>query len=486
MQSFQQERPNSFCKLVKTFDAGFPMGNVESALSFVDESMQSGKVGAVSKCIVWLCLSFKELPPDFRNGEAQASLLRPNELIDRCIAKVEALYQANSTPACNIDFVQALILQHELFVSIGRPKKAWKCIRAGIENGLLLGLHHGRSSLERGVWEELWMRDRQLSLFLGLPHAVPENLAAKKSEDKYSNPEKEAFRKIATVSGLIIERNQMGRDTPYLTITRILEEMKNLKEEIPQHWGTKEDLEDAFCLSQVFIHANIRLLYHALELMIHLPYSQIAKQEKDLAYTRKATMEAAEAIIKSHEDMRALEVKPYVPMRVDFLDFLGFKAALVLAEDLLSEKNSRAAEEAKRLWNLIINLAFRLRGADEAFSNSIAKQAAATLEVLHGASEGVLLWSGTYQVTIPYFGRLKICEVTEEAQQHTRRHQDSGPKMIVVEMESNYFTFGVPNEQVTELELAADWMTEVNSALEYDWKGIYEFDMWEPCLGNDN
>jgi hypothetical protein len=493
--SYQQQE-NEFLPVqtVTLFDAGFPK-DIESALSFVDKSMQSPNPGVVSKCTVWLCLSFKELPWKFKKqGGVRAPLLESSILIDNCIAKVEALYQASSTPVCNIDFVQALILQNELFLSIGRPTKAWKCIRAGIENAMLLGVHHGRSNLDRGIWEELWIRDRQLSLFLGMPQAVPAQLSPKIIAEKCSMTEKEIFRKIATVSGLIISRNQMKDDCPSSTITRTLQEMKELGAMIPEHW-TKGHSRYISCLPQAFTHANIKIFHHTLELMINWPYCQVpidaisleaGKEIDDFEMSRKSTVEAAVEILKAHQDMRTLEVEPHVVMRADFLDFLAFKAALVMAAALECKRTPFLDDVKQRCWKLIAELADRLGAAAKAFGNAFTKQAALTLNILHGAREGEMIWSGTYRVTIPYFGRLEISEVFKVAQLITRNRKESRPRKMIVKMESNHVTSGLPYEHVPELELEADW-TAVESIrtmdMEYGWKGVFEFDCVNQVAG---
>uniref|UniRef100_A0A0D2XI30 Zn(2)-C6 fungal-type domain-containing protein n=1 Tax=Fusarium oxysporum (strain Fo5176) TaxID=660025 RepID=A0A0D2XI30_FUSOF len=344
-----QQQDNDFLpvKTVTLFDAGFPK-DVESAFKFVDKSMSSSyqkppNPGVVAKCIVWLCLSIKELPQRFKYSDNRAPPpFEPRFLIDNCIAKVEALYQVSSAPVCNIDFVQALILQGELFLSIGRPTKAWKCIRTGIENAMLLGVHQGRSSLDRGIWEELWIRDRQLSLFLGMSHAVPVQLGLKMAEEEYPVAEKEAFRQIATVSGLLTSRNLMKEDTPSATITRTLQEMRELKAMIPEHW-TKGHPRYVSYLPQAFTRAYIKILYHTFELMLNWPKCQPSnvdpQQVNDFEPSRKAILEATQEIIKAHEAMRAPEVEPNAVMRADFVDFLAFKAALVMVAVIKDKKN---------------------------------------------------------------------------------------------------------------------------------------------------
>ncbi|RKL10391.1 hypothetical protein BFJ68_g3838 [Fusarium oxysporum] len=485
-----QQQDNDFLpvKTVTLFDAGFPK-DVESAFKFVDKSMSSSyqkppNPGVVAKCIVWLCLSIKELPQRFKYSDNRAPPpFEPRFLIDNCIAKVEALYQVSSTPVCNINFVQALILQGELFLSIGRPTKAWKCIRTGIENAMLLGVHQGRSSLDRGIWEELWIRDRQLSLFLGMSHAVPVQLGPKMTEEEYPVAEKEAFRQIATVSGLLTSRNLMKEDTPSATITRTLQEMRELKAMIPEHW-TKGHPRYVSYLPQAFTRAYIKILYHTFELMLNWPKCQPSnvdpQQVNDFEPSRKAILEATQEIIKAHEAMRAPEVEPNAVMRADFVDFLAFKAALVMVAVIKDKKNPMPYEESEPLWKLIDDLGDRLQKTSKAYDDAFAKQACLALKILFCASEGDYIWCGTHEVAIPYFGRLETCKVISAKDLAKRSRNGTRPSKIVVKMDSNHVVFGLPYERVPELELAADW-TELGSSREYGWRTTFEFD----CLTHE-
>ncbi|KAJ4259678.1 hypothetical protein NW762_007608 [Fusarium torreyae] len=463
-QSFQKVTPSSLsCVLVKTFDAGFPMSTEKnSALSFVDNSLHSRDFGVISKCLIWLCLSFQKLPKDFKDVETGLPL-RSQKLITRYLATVETFYQVSSTPACNIDFVQAIVLQYELFVSMGRLSAAWKCIRAGIENAMILGLYRSQSSLHQGVWEALWIRDRQLSLFLGLPYGVPEHLTLTTTGEEYPMPETEVFRKIAAISGHISERDQLGQDAE---ISCMPVEMDELKAMIPDDWGTKVEFESAFSFAQVFVHTNIRLFYHTLNQMVHLPYARLANEDRSYEQIKIAALESAEGAIRAYQDMRALEVKPYGPASSEFLHFLAFSAAVILAVDLVSQETSRSAEEERRLWTMITELASRMRETCRVLDSAVASQAAEVLENLQAACSGTFDGLEPYVVTIPFFGRILI---------NARRHSQSEVTKNIVVLETNVFSSRMPDEYATEWDLADDWSKGADDDLYYEWKGVYEF-----------
>ncbi|RGP71116.1 hypothetical protein FLONG3_7244 [Fusarium longipes] len=452
MNPCQEEIPDEIP--IKRFDATFLIDDAEKALSFVHESTQSGDVGLISKCLIWITLLLSELPRDLKDAETGLPLY-PEELIDRILAQVSILYIADCTPACSIDSIEALVLQYELFISIGRPSRAWKCIRAGIENAMLLGLHLPRQRrLYGGVWDSLWVRDRQISLILGLPYTVPENLTLKTAGDRHSNPELEALRRIASISGCISDRDRMRQDTPFNTMTRIVEEMRELKLMIPDERGIEAINSASYSI--------LRLFKHSLNMMIHLPYSQFAGYDKQFEYTRVEVLESAEGAIQAHRDIRGMQDKP---VKCDLYDFLAFNAAVILVADLAAKETPRSTGEEQRVWNTITEFASRLRKISEVIDNATADQAAEVLENLHTACKG--RFRGQFQVVIPYFGLLKI--------RSTENLQEAETPKIIVQLESSVYTFRTPAEHLTEKELAGDWSAEIEHELNYGWRGVYEF-----------
>ncbi|KAF5974185.1 hypothetical protein FBULB1_7880 [Fusarium bulbicola] len=480
----QQDDDDSPVESVTLFDAGFPTDE-KSAFTFIDKSLSPNRQkppdpGAVAKCIVWLCLSFKEIPMKFKFADNRAPPpFEPNLLIDGCISKVEALYRISSTPVCNIDFVQALLLQGELSLSIGRPTKAWKCIRTGIENAMLLGVHQGRSSLDRCIWEELWIRDRQLSLFLGMPHAVPAQLGPRVVVEEYPLAEKEATRQIAMLSGLLTSQILMGEDATGEMIMRTLEEMKELKAMIPEHW-TKGHPRYVPYLPQAFTRASINIIYHTFELMLNWPKWQQSIMNPgnvdDFEASRKAILASAQEIIKAQEAMRAPEAEPETVMRADFVDFLAFKAALAMIAVIKHRANPVPEDESKPLWKMVDELGDRFQETTKVYDDLFAKQACLVLKILFCASEGDYIWSGTYEAVIPYFGRLEISKVIV-LRDCAKQCQKENETKIAVVMESDNVVFGPRYDGVSELELAADW-TKLGHPKVYGWRSSFDFDCW--------
>ncbi|KAM0508309.1 hypothetical protein ACHAP8_000526 [Fusarium lateritium] len=363
------------------------------------DALQSRDVGLVSKSLVWVCLLLSQLPKDFKDAETGLPLC-PGDFIDRILTQVSILYLADCTPACSIDSIEALVLQFELFIVLGRPSKAWKCIRAGIENALLLGLHLRQSLL----WDALWIRDRQISLIIGLPYGTPNS----DIPTTPTTPDLDILRKIGLLSGFIGDRDRLRQDTPFSTMTSIVDQMKELKIMIPDE-RAEADLDSAF---PPIGHAIMRLYQHTLNIMIHLPYSQFAGYDKQFEYTRIEVLESAEGAIRAHRDIRSLQRKP---MRRDTEDYLAFNSAIMLIVDLVAKE--RTMEEEERIWTVITDFVSRLKKTGEVLENTTAEQAADVLETLYAACKG--RYRGQlypYQVTIPYFGRISISRQAGESE----------------------------------------------------------------------
>ncbi|KAF5635677.1 uncharacterized protein FTJAE_6299 [Fusarium tjaetaba] len=479
----QQDDDSAAVNTATVLDAGFPT-DLNSALTFIEKSL-SPKLqkppdpGAVAKCIVWLCLSIKELPMKFKYADNRAPApFEPMLLINKCIGKVESLYRISSTPVCNIDFVQALLLQGELSLAIGCPTKAWKCIRTAIENSMLLGVHQGRSSLHRAIWEELWIQDRQLSLFLGMPHAVPAQLGPIVFLEKYPLAEKQAIRQIAMLSGLLTSQTLMKEDTTSATITRTLEELKELDYMIPEHW-TRGHPRYVSHLPQASIRAKIKILYHSFELMLNWPKCQLSNMNRgkveDFEPARKAILASAQEIIKAQEAMRSPELEKETVVRADFVDFLAFKAALLMIAVIKHRANPMSEEESRPLWRMIDELGDRFQKTTKVYDDMFAKQACLVLRILFCANEKDYIWCGAYEAVIPYFGRLEIQRVIIARDCSNPSHTGKNLARIAVVMESDHVVFGARFDRVPELELAADW-TELGTPRVYGWRTSFDFE----------
>ncbi|KAJ4140381.1 hypothetical protein NW768_001742 [Fusarium equiseti] len=238
---------------------------------------------------------------------------------------------------------------------------------------------------------------------------------------------------------------------------RMVEEIRQLKILIP------EERNDSV-FTQPVAYSILRLFKHTLNTMIHLPYSQFAS-DKQFEYTRVEVLESAEGAIRAHQDMRDMQD---TPVKCHLYDFLAFNAAVILVTDLAAKETPRSAEEEERIWTVITELVGRLRRTSELLESATAEQAAEVLENLHRACKGIYR-GHKFHRQIPLLGKIQISRATEQ-------HGDLEASTTTVLLETNTYTFRVPDEHLTEKELADDWSAQATlRELSYGWRGTYRF-----------
>ncbi|KAM0355713.1 hypothetical protein ACHAPU_000098 [Fusarium lateritium] len=456
-------------------DVGFPE-SMESALTFIDLSLRSVDWGVVARCMVWLCLCYQQLPENFTDAEADMPF-NSQESIDGYLIQVETWYQVRSVPVCNLSFVEALALRSELFLAMGRPSKAWKSTRAAIDSAMLLGLYRpSRSHRERDAWETLWIQDRRISLFLGLPYSVPEHLTSDPLGDKHITIERKALRKLAIISGHISDRDLLGSAATYADTERIIEEMDELKAMILVKWGTRRDLATSSSFAQAHVHSTIKLFYYTTKKMVHLPFAQQSEEDERTKYNKVAGFDAAEGAILAYQALRALETPPYIPTRNEFLDFVGFSSALILSSDLVSDTpGTRSFKEQQERWKTVIKLTKTMRRLSDELDFTVAGHAADVLEHFQAGSNGSFNSSEAYEATIPYFGEMKVSRNVPNKKHHPGLKLSSEIDKFYIELATNAFTFRRVNECLNHDEMLEVWDGDYGFDFTWDWKNKYEF-----------
>ncbi|KAM0417381.1 hypothetical protein ACHAPT_012615 [Fusarium lateritium] len=436
--------------------------SVQMALNFVEQSLRSSNVGVVAKCLVWLSLCFQELPKDFNEDTPSE---RASEFIACYLEEVEILLQANSSPVCNLDFIEALAVQYELFIFMGRPCSAWKSTRTALNNAMILGLHgFPQTRRKKEIWDALWVQDRHLSLFLGLPYAVPEHFIHFDPADQGDALESRILRQVAIISGHITDRNSHQLESSYSNTVRITEEMDQLRDMIPIEWWTPGNTDTTGAFHLDFMRRAIILFYFTTNKLLHLPYVRMAARDKRYNYSQTTAFESAEGMVRAYLTMRALGTKP---MSCDFVDFMAFSGAAILAADLISKSSPRSAEEEERLWSLIRELARSMRAMASVLDCAVATQSAEVLENLHAARHGNYFGPENFEVTIPYFGRMRI-----------KRVEMPPPALPqnVIEFETNVFNMQLPTDLQPSCELTENWESGWNFDYAYEWQDVFNFE----------
>ncbi|KAJ4310987.1 hypothetical protein N0V84_010686 [Fusarium piperis] len=450
--------------LTDTGERCFP-DSVPLAVRFVQQAALSPNPGVLARALVWLSLCLQELPKDFNKDTPLDMPMKPSEFIAHYIQEVEQLLRLSSSPVCNLEFIEALTLQYELFIFMGRPCSAWKSTRTALNNAMILGLHGFNLNRRKcEIWNALWVQDRHLSLFLGLPYAVPEHFIRPDRIEQGDSLEQKIIRKVAIISGHITDRNCHQLESSYSSTARIMEEMDQLKDMIPTEWWepSKTDMTGVYGID--FTRRAIILFYYTTNKLLHLPYVRMAARDKRYSYSQTAAFESAEGMVRAYLNMRALEP---APMSCDFVDFMAFSGAAILAADLISKSSPRTAEEEERLWKLIMELASSMRDMASVLDCAVATQSVEVLENLHAARHGTYFGPENFEVTIPYFGRMRISRVEMPAPALPQN---------VIEFETNVFNMQLPTDLQPSCELTENWGSGWDFDYTYEWQDSFNFE----------
>ncbi|KAI1621715.1 hypothetical protein EDD37DRAFT_567093 [Exophiala viscosa] len=450
--------------------------DVDTAKAFIVNSLNSDTRCIIAKALLWLALSFQQVPRGFRPpGDMLPD--SPSSLLKHYMHNADLLLSTITETLGNADFVECLLLQFKLYFNMGKPRKAWLSNRRAMNTALLLGFHNVDVSTpkrHKTLWSKIWVTDRQLSVILGLPAAI-DNSHPSVSEVQAEAPlEDRLFRELAIASGLIIQRNQNHKSANYATTMEIDHLLEQCKAKMPPEWW---DPAPGTPLAVTYTRQSIKLAYYSLCKIVHLPYMLKSATERKFEISRIAALEASRELIKTHRMLRR-HSGPESIMICDVLDFQAFSAAVVIVIDLLSVSTTRHVRDEAEDWELVHGVRKDLRNVSEVLNCSVASQAAKVLEWLSQAREGT--WSGSRTCIIPYFGRVKIGRQTRGDQMPSNgtglRASEVQQPASSVEISTNTstsFSQFSDQEWFSDQELGMDWMSFSDMNESYDWSMLF-------------
>lgn len=404
----------------------FP-NTVETAQTFVLDELRSCDDGGAAKRLIWLAMCISQLPRDFLRQHPLARFAFPaSELVSRLFEAVRELTTTAIEPSCSLETLEALMMQYKCHLNLGRPRQGWKCVRQALDNSLLLGLHRISATdianaRGRDIWTSVWRADRQMTLFLGLPHSLPDaflNLPTVASSQPHSAMDgfmDEAMR----IGGQIVERNHASQTTAYSRTANITDQIDHLRTLIPENWWLPVRGDTGGQpLGLPFWQPAAIFFYHYVNHLLHLPYVLPGKENARFQYSRDIALASAEGMLLAFQ---RLPTCCGVPAVCDWLDFAAFGGAIVLVADLLAQETRRLVAEEERLWALVAGFAREMRAKSELLECIVSRQAADVLEHLYAVRHGVYNGPDEYEVVIPYFGR--VC-IRHPRRLQQRRHQE--------------------------------------------------------------
>ncbi|KAK3332783.1 hypothetical protein B0T19DRAFT_111312 [Cercophora scortea] len=197
-------------------------GGVPLAIDFIGSSMSSTDPAIPARALLWLALCVHQLPTD--SPSRQPALLRAPApvLINSCLHVSRELLSLAAENGGSMSGLETLLLQHVVYLHMGRPQEAWRSIRQALDGALLLGLHRVNGTTEerrRSLWIEIWQAERYLSLILGLPCSLSNaHPGVSRALNAQVSPEKRFWYECCIVAGSIVERDQASEDSYYLTV----------------------------------------------------------------------------------------------------------------------------------------------------------------------------------------------------------------------------------------------------------------------------
>ena len=384
---------------------GLRVGNIRD---FIYRSLNTDNVAIVVKVILCLAVHLQQLPRDFDYSECtlQAS---SEDLQNHYMRFVDRFLDRHDGVVATLEGVECLMIQAEFYINVGKPKRIWSIFRRAVNCAQLLGLHRpSQDARRRALWSQIWQRDRELSLVLGLPYAVSEPFLAS-SSTVAGQLEEKFLAQLGIVTGHVIERDQNHGQTNYHTTSNIALELDECKDLMPEGWWAmipSTDVSD----DTLFMASVMKMKYHNTRKLLHLPFLLKSYEDSRYGFSRATCLESARQMIRIYRTMRD-EGRPLLKM-CDMMDFQAFTATMVFVVELLGHSQvpvHRPPQQDASDWDIVNGIIQDFKRVSRTMVCSVAEQAAQLLQDFysshhsHTASRQPL-----YEATIPYFGKLRI------------------------------------------------------------------------------
>ncbi|KAK5498669.1 hypothetical protein LTR83_003977 [Exophiala xenobiotica] len=434
-----------------------PSSRILAARDFIVDSLNSGRPAIMAKALIWLTLCIHQLPRDFACIRGEHLQNSPRAIWKHYLNTAETLLSFDDAAGASQgkNMLECLLLQMKIYIDVGKPRKAWLAIRRALDTGLLLGLQRqGRytTNEQKSLWAHIWQIDRFLSLILGMPSGISNAHPSLAKECAGPTIEAQLMHDLAIIAGRIIERNQDANplnDNNYSVTMDIDQDLERCKARIPVEWW-----DSAFTaglpLAAAHAQQTIKLFYATMRKNLHLPYLLRAwsrSPEGDMRYeyeyesSRISTLEACRDAIRSYRAFRNTSGGGgKVPIICDLMDFQAFSATVTLVVDLLLSSSSSSSSSSASLdssttttskikrdafeeaqdWDLVHSVSGTLQEVSKRLNCNVAGQGTDVLERLSMARYGKYPPGGTgsdsetFEVVIPYFGKVRIGRVVKK------------------------------------------------------------------------
>ncbi|MCJ1284220.1 hypothetical protein MMC26_003551 [Xylographa opegraphella] len=455
----------------------------------IRQCLDSGNVGDTAKILICMAVCFQQLSGRFGHGQWNLPT-KPDVLQKRYMAFVETLLASEEGLASTLDGLECMVLQIRFYVDEGKPRKAWLLGRRATGLAYFVGIHRPvRSTTDplakrkADLWFQMSLGDRHLSLILGLPYSTLDNDFNRKNfadEEQAGRYGDGLLSKLSVIAGHIIHRNSDLNNASLIDTLKIDQELEEARNSMPPGWWEALPIPGmaANVVRDMFV---AKFLYHNDRKLLHLPYLLKSFTDRRYEMSRISGLESSREMIKCYQILRANGAL----LVCNLIDFEAFTASMVLVLDLLNQHaNNRGRRDLIQEdsdWDLVNSIRedFETIGVERI--SPVAIQAAQVLRQFGDARYGCNEYNTpeAYQVTIPYFGRIRIGKprMTTPSPSTT----SLGSQLLTlgesasegVELDADPFVsfnnYSFPISDYSYLDVGTDWASMLDLDLQNDW-----------------
>ncbi|OGM50630.1 hypothetical protein ABOM_000741 [Aspergillus bombycis] len=311
--------------------------------------------------------------------------------------------------------LQCLMALGLCYMSSLQPRRAWIAYRRANTLAQLAGIHqtHRDSDVLDSLFWQLFSADRWVSLMIGLPYSVPENLC-----DLYIPPLEETTpikfhaRHLAMLTGRVIDCLQAKKEPTLSAVIRTDEQIDEVTSQLPAGYLDMEQI----CLCEDVSERHARLYrlanIHQLKAHLYLPFFLQSSGISGQAHGRASCVKSARSLLEAY--LYLYESDPTtarIDNSVKLSGFSALTAAAIVFLHLLGRDTSRETpSKPDSDWydqSLISRTRSALKDCSEDQPSSLSGQCHTALDELVTSSQS--LAKGTsQQIAVPYFGIVTV------------------------------------------------------------------------------
>ncbi|MCJ1398200.1 hypothetical protein MMC11_001397 [Xylographa trunciseda] len=462
----------------------------------IHQCLDSGSVAGIANILICLATCFQQLSGRLSIGQWNLPA-RPDVLQKRYMSFVESLLASDEGLASTMDGLECMVLQIRFYVDEGKVRRAWLLGRRATGFAYFLGIHRPVRSTKdplakrkADLWFQLSLGDRHLSLVLGLPYSTLDyhfNVKDFASEEEAGRYGECLLSKLSVIAGHIIDRNNDVNNASLIDTLKIDQELEEARNSMPLGWWEALPVSSmpAEIVRDMFV---AKFVYHNDRKLLHLPYLLKSFTDRRYELSRISGLESSREMIRCYQILRRSDAL----LVCNLFDFQVFTASMVLILDLINQlANNRDRGDPVREdsdWNLVYSIRQDFETVAKESKYPLAIQAAQVLreftDARYGCKEDA---NETYQVTIPYFGKIRIGKANTatsslcspsttdlSSQLQTPEASNGEGVELGVDPFISFDNYNFPVSGDSYLNIGTDWSTMLDLDLQNDWSHPFD------------